>query len=704
MDTIIYDDIINRLTTVSALNSNQTLDIKTENSSKCLVADYVDDYAIKAVQAGEVCTIETAKKYGIFGKTNYFNSIVPKDERDKIDTFIDNQVKGLSYSLCTNNASNTSFYENCVLSTKNPWKTLSDNKEFCTLPKGISLPSGLSVTALGVIEKPPVIPFFVNKSELCNDRWYDWFTIPDWHLGNRYFKADGASGSCYKPCEINTMPAKSDDGNLFDRCIPKKYYQFGFYANSFNYLPIALIVLLGSTKSTIIKYNEYHTLKLIETIDGSRPNFDLYQSIKEDVSTQENLYNNIKGDLNIAINTLFKIPFNMNNIIIPEKHIQDRVQYDMTKDKVVHAYEIALHYYNLITAVDLATIKQFTEWKQELQNISGFDISSNEMIKQLLILKKACSVAFDGTSSYSKNLLDIMNKNLLSGEGLKKPLKFTFTDNDASISSKTTELSQNGATQQSAGTNAPPQNALSVYTDEQKKKSMETMAKLIKGGFNMDYLKLLAERKQIYENSSLTQKEKDEKIQEKDKAFDAAQRQITDPSKFSEQDKEDLRLFFELFLNGDEFGRIMNMLRKEDKIIINQYHIDIKLELNGEIELNAIDDAIMKAYNKEIAPHEYETPRKTLNKSYEVLYYIGLIFVLLFTLYIIFTIASVFWTPFIWVINQIFNGFLFIILIIPDMISRGAMAPSHIQISLIESDIIFLKSKIWFDRVIRRIG
>ena len=92
MNTIVYDDIINRLTTVSALNSNQTLDINTENDSKCFVADYVDDYAIKAVQAGEVCTIETARKYGIFGKTSYFNSIIPKDERDKIDTFIDNQV------------------------------------------------------------------------------------------------------------------------------------------------------------------------------------------------------------------------------------------------------------------------------------------------------------------------------------------------------------------------------------------------------------------------------------------------------------------------------------------------------------------------------------------------------------------------------------------------------------------------------------
>jgi hypothetical protein len=163
-------------------------------------------------------------------------------------------------------------------------------------------------------------------------------------------------------------------------------------------------------------------------------------------------------------------------------------------------------------------------------------------------------------------------------------------------------------------------------------------------------------------------------------------------------------LFFELFLNSDEFGRIMNMLSKEDRIIIRQYHNDINLELNGEIELNAVDDAIRKAYDKEIAPHEYETPSKTLNKSYEVLYYIGLIFVLLFTLYIIFTIASVFWAPFIWVINQIFNGFLFIALIIPDMISRGAMAPSHIQISLLEADIMFLKSKIWFDRVIRRIG
>jgi hypothetical protein len=698
MDTNIYDDIINRLTTVAGLNSNQSLVIKTENASNCFIADYVDDYAIKTVQAGEVCTIETAKEYGIFGKTNYFNSIIPKDEKAKIDTHIDNEPKGLSYSLCTNNADNTTFYENCVLSTKNPWKSLSTNKEYCVLPPDIKLPSELHVNTFGQVTKPSVIPFITNKNELCNDRWYDWFTVPDWHLGNRYFKPDTANGKCYKPCEINTLPAKSEDGNIFDRCIHKNYYQFGFYASSFNYLPIALIVLLGSTKSTLIKYNEYNTLKLIETINGSVPNFDLYQSIKEDTTTQTKLYEHIKTDLNKAINTLFEIPFNINNIIVPEKFIQDRVQNDMTKDKIVHAYEIAVNVYNLSTAVDLATLKTFMDWKKELCDISGFTVTEEKMAKQLLILKKACSVAFDGTSTYSKNLFAVMNKNLLPGEGLKKPLKFTFTENDASISTKTTELTPNNPVQQSGDSKQ------SVYSDEQKKKALQTMAKLVKGGFNMEYLKLLEQRNNIYKDTSLTQEEMDKKIKEIDNTFDAAQKQITDPSKFSDQDKEDLRIFFELFLDTNEFERIMKMLEKEDRIIISRYHSDIKLELNGEIELNEIDDAVIRAYNKEISPKEYNTPTETLNKSYEILYYVGLIFVIIFTLYIFFTIASVFWAPFIWVINQIFNGFIFMALMIPDMISRGAMAPSHLQISLLDADIMFLKSKIWFDRVIRRIG
>ena len=88
-----YDNIVNRLSqTTERINNKKTVveEKKNEEPAKCYIPDEIDDYSTKIIQTGEVCTIETAKEYGIFGKNTYFNSLIPIDEKPKIDIHIDN--------------------------------------------------------------------------------------------------------------------------------------------------------------------------------------------------------------------------------------------------------------------------------------------------------------------------------------------------------------------------------------------------------------------------------------------------------------------------------------------------------------------------------------------------------------------------------------------------------------------------------------
>jgi hypothetical protein len=259
MDTNVYENIINRLNSaVPAIQNVENAPTTPEDPNKCYVADQIDDNTIDTIQTGEVCTIETAKQYGIFGKNSIFNGIIPSSEKTKIDVHKDNtDNENLDYALCS--VKETNAYKNCVLTTKNPWKSINASKEFCRLPEDIILPSGLKYNpSTKYIDKPSKIPLSIDTSALCQERWYDWFTVPDWHFGNGYRSiGEGADKKCYKPCALGKVPTKELNGQLYNKCISKAFYEFGFYASNFNYLPIALIVLLGSNKESLLKYYDY---------------------------------------------------------------------------------------------------------------------------------------------------------------------------------------------------------------------------------------------------------------------------------------------------------------------------------------------------------------------------------------------------------------------------------------------------------------
>jgi len=138
--------------------------------------------------------------------------------------------------------------------------------------------------------------------------------------------------------------------------------------------------------------------------------------------------------LNHHINQLLSLPFDETNIIPPtdKKH---QLLFDIEKIEI--AYNIAQNFRKVLNDDN---IENFQNFKKKLCLINGLQVSDNKLFKQLLVLKKACNVAFDNKTSYSSDvILYTLNKNKNEND-IKQPIIFEITDDDIVLS-----LSDNSA-------------------------------------------------------------------------------------------------------------------------------------------------------------------------------------------------------------------------------------------------------------------
>lgn len=393
-----------------------------ETANKCYVLDEIDDFTIESIAPGEVCTIETAQSYGIFGKDQYFNNLL--QERNDVNTYNSDSDANLTYSLCS--VADDKAVMNCALSTRNPWKSLDETGQYCMLPIEIPLPQNMKYNEETVlIEKPQDIPLALSKKELCSNRWYDWFSIPDYHLGNMY--SSNENNKCMKPCQIGAIPVENN------KCTNREAFKRGFYKKDFYYLPLSLVLLLGSTKETLLKKHKQEIANLRSKFDSSISiDYEIYNTIMTDEKTQNDIYETIRTDLNHHITNFLTKPFDDTHIIVPSKAIQNlsTVQSIMTKDNILEAYNIAAKYF--ILSVNPDKEEEFERWKKDLSDINGYETTDDKFYKQLLILKKACNVLFDNKSAYSRdNVLYSINIDLDEGEAVKQPIVFEITEKDS---------------------------------------------------------------------------------------------------------------------------------------------------------------------------------------------------------------------------------------------------------------------------------
>jgi hypothetical protein len=408
-----------------------------EIERKCPTRRVLNQSQTKIIGTGEICTIDAAKTYGVFGKSTYFdkekipegNEINVYDYGNKPKDATDRYKAFKKYALCSISKSDiNTAYQNCALSTNNPWKTLDSTKQYCMLPMTVELPAPLTFDENKEIKKPDPIPVYSQIKESCFQRWYDWFTIPDFHLGNGYISHTNTSNitKCLKPCQIGLVP----DPDAPDRCITKTDYN-AYTGATFHYLPIPLILLLGSTKELFIKHSSNIMVKLTESSEITVDPFLYSNFMNQD--TLDLIYDDIKIDVRKHIHTLLNMPFDDENIKEPIIDVNSIPINKVDKQAIKDAYEIAEKFYTYSTSHP----DKFKIWKTQLNDISGYGQNSPKFHKQLLILKAACNVAFSGKSKYSTdyilytlNAQDPNDPNYSSTEQGKPSIVFEITEED----------------------------------------------------------------------------------------------------------------------------------------------------------------------------------------------------------------------------------------------------------------------------------
>ena len=389
------------------MNQNDINYVSSTQYKNKVVADQPDS----GLTDLQKCIVSMATDYNLAdSEGNFDDTILSKNEQQNI---LNNE-----YNFCTEGGEDGNLYYNCALKNNNIWlknnDTCSISTTLTSLPKSFEKQEGTNN-----IIKPQPIKFVKNLEyddglsdvKICQERWYDWFTIHDYHNGNKY-SMDISAGEldkllCLKPCNFGEIII--DDGSNFfkkeNKCINRDLIDNGRLKNTMLYTPYAIIFLFGLTKQDIIEINKHESNDINNNIlSKTNANSDikyeidkkLFTEIYENEATVNNIANKIIADMQISIKNLVTEPISHLNIIPPYDNLNKLnikpTEYYKKEVFVTKAYEIAN---NLNDYLRNSELKQdFYLWKKRLSEVNSFDINSWEFNKILLLLQSACALCF----------------------------------------------------------------------------------------------------------------------------------------------------------------------------------------------------------------------------------------------------------------------------------------------------------------------
>ena len=204
--------------------------------------DYLEPRSVK--NPGQICTEAVAKSNNVYNDITVIDSKKVSNINDikrKSDDFV---LDNKSYSVCHYDMEDRIAVENCSLSS--PFLTYEDNK--CKIKNGVC-PDGFKFKD-GECVFNDVKQFSRDRKSFCDDKWYDWFRVPNHHLNNGYkiyrnSRSDHKRDitKCFEPCGFNEVPF-GRTGMIsrvhMNKCIAKKDLNYGMYSG-IDYCPIALV-------------------------------------------------------------------------------------------------------------------------------------------------------------------------------------------------------------------------------------------------------------------------------------------------------------------------------------------------------------------------------------------------------------------------------------------------------------------------------
>ena len=227
--------------------------------------------------AGEVCSVETAKARGFFHPDAYYKGREYNGLRTYNPT-VDSET-ARSEDICRENVDGTQAYAACSLAV-NAGPGYMAKAGFPGTCVTHACPPGF-VDSRGTCKKP-LSDALVSKRARCDERWTDWFMVPNYHLGNAFYSSN--VGQCMAPCPPGQVPAFATDpvdGSGVDftssddlgMCIDKQEYFDGKYAESAEYCPVAWIHRLGVTTREIEQSLQEKYDNVITESGGDKNNY-----------------------------------------------------------------------------------------------------------------------------------------------------------------------------------------------------------------------------------------------------------------------------------------------------------------------------------------------------------------------------------------------------------------------------------------------
>lgn len=289
-------------------------------SNTCTIAQ------TNAVVPAEVCTIDQLSYLGLYDDLNYIKS--SDTNFTDLKTFnadIDNK-ENRTKAICKKNLKGDRANLNCLFEHGAGYIRKPGDPDTCMV---YDCPPGFERS--GNDCKKILLDAKVDKRARCDERWSDWFMIPNYHLGNK-FQSTEKGGICYAPCGSHEVPnyaidpvdgAKIDfsSSDKIDKCVARNIYFGGKYGEGSEHCPLSWIHKLTATPDSL---NTTYT-DILKSSGSNVTHNDLYNTV---MTNSKNLMTNMLNDVPLVIEDV--------TLSTPEMEIACANLY--TTDRVKYAY------------------------------------------------------------------------------------------------------------------------------------------------------------------------------------------------------------------------------------------------------------------------------------------------------------------------------------------------------------------------------
>jgi hypothetical protein len=174
------------------------------------------------------------------------------------------------FNCASSNYTSNGIHTTTFNSDPNPWySAYGDNKQTCIVdtsqcPPGLTFGKNAGGSNVCFFETKPAYEYATSSNLYAESKWYEWFTIPNFHLDNKFIEMKDEENNPIRlqPCGCEIGKYEFDQipyTEFVDKCMSKMDYKFGAYTDAMPYSPIAAICLLGSVTVDTRLLQNYHS-------------------------------------------------------------------------------------------------------------------------------------------------------------------------------------------------------------------------------------------------------------------------------------------------------------------------------------------------------------------------------------------------------------------------------------------------------------